>query len=342
LIFEKCPNCSGPLTFFNFSCGSEIEQEYLCLSCRYCSYTFNNHNDIVKKIISLLSNNTRFYVTCNNDFIYNWNPDYKNDNTTLIKQGPTIEQIQQELNKNYVLKLDNIIGFDDIKHLMRQVINVKNIKKKVNMLIGGYPGTAKTVFLLSAKDELEAQGLLCHYIDCANLTGPGIMDYILTIYVNKKQKIDVLLLDEIDKVDIEHQRSFLNMLATGIVKSTKKTDQRETIVSMKTIATANDLENIYKALFDRFMCVYVPKYSKDQFFYIGETVLKKKYGYSEQIAKLMTLRLWDLDLGSLRRIDDLALLLKDEIGDQVKTEQLDIIINTLKNRKLVFNTNKHK
>jgi Mg-chelatase subunit ChlI len=288
---------------------------------------------MIQRIKLLLNKDPKvnFFVTCTDQIIEN----YDHHNVTLLMQAPSQEQIQQEANKKFNLNLDNIIGFDDIKRLMRQVINVHN-KKKVNFLIAGYPGTAKTVFLLSAKDELEPQGAKCEYIDCSNLTGAGIMDYILTAYVDEHRKIDYLLLDEIDKVDNRDQKKFLNMLQTGIVKNTKRFDKRETRINFVPIATANDLNRVYKPLFDRFITVYVPKYTKDQFFSIGEQILKKKYLFSEPVAKQIILKVWQADNGSMRRIDDLAILLKAESTDQLKIERLNDIVKTLEDRKLVF------
>jgi hypothetical protein len=271
-------------------------------------------------------------VTCNNEFIYNWSSDVKNENTILLKKAEPIEKIQEDLNKIYDLKLDNIVGFDDIKRLMRQVINVRD-KKKVHLCILGYQGTAKTVFLLSAKDELEPQGLKCDYLDCSNLTGSGLLDHILTIYVDENRTIDVLLLDEIDKTDIDDQKKFLNVLQTGIAKNLKRYDKRSANVSITAIATANDIDRIYPPLLDRFTSVYVPKYTKEQFFEIGNIILKNKFQYSEYVRQTVLLKIWQID-GSMRRLDDLARLLKREQTDKLKVDRFNDIINTLLTRKL--------
>ncbi len=346
MLLDTCPNCNIPLSFFNFCCGSDVQKESICLNCDYCSYTFLEHESMISRIKKLLGSNKKFIVNCHDqiaienfdgadDGHYNTGTTVKLTGNTYpytLAKAPSLEEIRAELNKKYELKLDNIVGFDDIKNLIRETVNVKN-KKKVNLLIAGYPGTAKTVFLLSIKDELEQQGANCHYIDCANLTGAGIMDLILTVYVNDRKKIDFLLLDEIDKVDTNHQRSFLNMLQTGIVKSTKKSDMRETKTNFSAIATANDINKIYKALFDRFLCVYVPAYDRDQFFSIGEAILQKKYHFSKNFAKIMTLKVWQTSR-SMRRIDDIATLITDEPNDQMRLEKLELVIQTLEKRKI--------
>ncbi len=347
MIIDSCPNCNGELSLFDFSCGSDISKECICLSCDYCSYIFTD-DKMVGKIKDLLlhpkkaysSQNGRvveitqkFIVTCNDEIIENHvrdNKDAENENTILLRKAPSVEEIQEQINKKYTLELNNIIGFDDIKRLLRQVINIKN-KKRVHLLIGGHPGTGKTVFLLSAKDELEPQGLKCDYLDCSNLTGAGLLDHILTIYVNENRKIDVLLLDEIDKTDIDDQKKFLNVLQTGIAKNTKRYDKRSAQVSITAIATANDIHKIYKPLLDRFTSVYIPKYTKEQFFNIGDIILKKKYNLSQYVRQTLLLKLWQVD-GSMRRVDDLGILIKDEPTDSIKIEKFQDIINTLISR----------
>jgi Holliday junction DNA helicase RuvB len=109
---------------------------------------------------------------------------------------------------------DDVIGYDDLKELLTKCLVVKD---SCNILLSGPPASSKTVFLLSIQKEV----LNACFIDAANASGPGLIDYLF-----EHPETRVICIDELDKLKRSDQTALLNLLETGILSSTKvrKTD----------------------------------------------------------------------------------------------------------------------
>jgi AAA domain (dynein-related subfamily) len=206
---------------------------------------------------------------------------------------------QQEQNKtsNVSLNLNptkiridwsNIIGYEEIKHIIDAVLINKNLKK-THVLIAGHAGTSKTVFLKTIESSLLTQGYNVHYLDATTLRSSGVVEYMFT------NDVTYCLLDELDKLDKEHQSVFLNLLETGILQETKfkrirKKEMKDTIV----IATGNYIEKIMPPLLTRFLTLNIPKYTKDQFYDISIRLLTSQYGKTSDIAYYIADQIWHI------------------------------------------------
>jgi Holliday junction resolvasome RuvABC ATP-dependent DNA helicase subunit len=178
------------------------------------------------------------------------------------------------------IKIDwsKVIGYEEIKHIISQALNTTH-KKKTHVLIVGAAGTSKTVFLKTIEESLHKQKLNVHYLDSTTLSSSGVIEYLFT------NDVQYCLLDEIDKLEKEHQRCFLNMLESGILQETKnkkirKKDMKNTVF----IATGNYIEKIMHPLLTRFLTLKIPEYTKQQFYEIGITLLTQQFGKSKEIA----------------------------------------------------------
>ena len=246
-----CPNCQKELIPFQEEYEYDAPIEFYCRDIEYCKYSTSYsraYQNIIKKY-----------------------KQQQQQTTTIIDVKEIIKP------ENYTIKLDNIIGYEGIKRKLRKVINHKG-RKKINILIVGAPGTSKTVFLKSLESELIPQGCNYHYIDAATMTKRGLLDYIFD-----NDDIEILAIDEIDKVDKDHQSIFLNMLETGVLQTTSfKNIRRKEVKSMITIATGNYLEKIIEPVRTRFLTFYLRAYTKEEYLSICANMLVKKYDYIDK------------------------------------------------------------
>src|ERR1044071_4102506 len=167
------------------------------------------------------------------------------------------------------IKIDwsDIIGYENIKYIIDKILINKN-DKKTHCLIVGEAGTSKTVFLKTIEKSLLEQNYNVHYLDSTTLSSSGVIEYMFS------NEIEYMLLDELDKLEKEHQSCFLNLLESGLLQETKhkkirKKDMQSTII----VATGNYIEKILNPLKTRFLVLNIPKYTKEQFYDIGIKLL---------------------------------------------------------------------
>jgi hypothetical protein len=194
-------------------------------------------------------------------------------------------------NKPIVIDWSKIIGYNEIKFALTQTLNAKQGRKKTHILIVGAAGTSKTVFLKVLEENLKAQNLNVHYLDSTTLSSSGVIDYLFT------NDVKYCLLDEIDKLEREHQRTFLNLLESGTLQETKakkngtrKKEMKETLF----IATGNYIDKIMHPLLTRFMTYKIPEYTKEEFMNIGTKLLSEQYGKTPIIASYIVNQIWNI------------------------------------------------
>jgi hypothetical protein len=188
-----------------------------------------------------------------------------------------------------------VIGYEEIKHILDAIINNQS-KKKTHALIAGAPGTSKTVFLKTIEASLKKQNINVHYLDATTLSSSGVVQYLFD------NNVQYCLLDELDKLEKEHQKVFLNLLESGILQETKsgigknKSDRirRKECKDIIVIATANYIERIMKPLKTRFLPLNIPAYTKQQFYDIGVQLLTQQYKKSKDIAYYIVNQVWQI------------------------------------------------
>src|SRR5580765_3104740 len=180
-----------------------------------------------------------------------------------------------------------VIGYEQIKSIINATLNTTYTKKKTHILIVGAAGTSKTVFLKTIETSMVKQGLNVHYLDATTLSSSGVIQYLFD------NEVQYCLLDEIDKLEKEHQKVFLNLLESGILQETKGTISRDPSKSkirkkeMKQtifICTGNYIEKIMYPLLTRFLTLNIPEYTKSQFYDIGLELLTKNYNKPKDVA----------------------------------------------------------
>jgi len=204
-----------------------------------------------------------------------------------LKYTPIVTDNNKDPNK-IKINWNPIIGYISIKHLIDAVLKNKNIKK-THVLLAGSAGTSKTVFLKTIESSLKLSGFNVHYLDATTLTSSGVIEYLFT------NDVEYCLLDELDKLEKEHQNTFLNLLESGLLQETKhrkirKKEMFQTII----IATANYLDKIMNPLKTRFLVLEIPEYTEKQFYEIGIKLLETQYGKTHDIAFYIVDQIWKI------------------------------------------------
>jgi len=174
---------------------------------------------------------------------------------------------------------DEVIGYDDVKWLLKRGITTDKI---TNFLFVGPTGSAKTVFLMCLRDKLGGE-----LINGGETSGPGFLDVLFD------EKPKFVLVDELDDMDYKDQKNMSSYMETGIAKETKSGKSREMKTNAKTIATANDEDKILAQLYDRFTPLFFEKYDKDDFVEVCMHVLPNREDCSEDEAETIALSVWD-------------------------------------------------
>ena len=215
--------------------------------------------------------------------------------------------------KQKQISFDDVIGYDDLKELLTKCLLIKD---NCNILLSGPPASSKTIFLLSIQKEVSN---VC-FIDAANASGPGLVDYLF-----EHPDTHVICIDELDKLKRGDQTALLNLLETGILSSTKVRKTRSIkMEGVKVFATSNDVDRLVGPLRSRFLEFELPGYTWETFLEITEKLLRKRYGLDEKTSTKIAEVVWSsLQTRDLR--DALA------IGKLAKsTEDVEFIAVTLR------------
>jgi MoxR-like ATPase len=91
-------------------------------------------------------------------------------------------------------------------------------------------------------------------------------------------------LDEIDKLSSQDQLALLNLMESGRLTKTTRSESYETKLTAWVFAAANNKEDILEPLFDRFERYFLGEYNDDEFKAIAVQRLKKEGVHDEELA----------------------------------------------------------
>lgn len=171
-----------------------------------------------------------------------------------------------------------IEGYSDIKALVIQAIQSQ---KPGHLLFTGVPSSAKTMFLL----ELARLG--GPYILGSQSTKAGIADVLFDL------EPQILLVDEIDRIETKDIAILLSLAETGIVSETKHGKRRQVKLRTKVFAASNTLQ-MSPELISRFMVLHFKPYSRQEFLTVTVNVLRKRENIDEDLASYIAAQVWQL------------------------------------------------
>jgi hypothetical protein len=164
-----------------------------------------------------------------------------------------------------------IVGHEDLKKLLAKCLDIED---SCNILLSGPPASSKTVFMMSIQKEVSNA---C-FIDAANASGPGLVDYLF-----EHPETHVICIDELDKLKKSDE----------ILSSTKARKTRSIkMEGAKVFATSNSVDKLIGPLRSRFLELELPEYTWENFLAISQRLLRNRYGLDEIISEKIAQVVW--------------------------------------------------
>jgi MoxR-like ATPase len=103
--------------------------------------------------------------------------------------------------------------------------------------------------------------------------------------------MEIIIIDEIDKMSLLHQEGLLTMMERGEFTSTKVRSTKRVKTHAVIFATSNSTERLSKPLLSRFSVFKIPEYSYEEFEAIAVRIIKLPQNAVIQLASSM----WKLE-----------------------------------------------
>jgi holliday junction DNA helicase RuvB len=165
---------------------------------------------------------------------------------------------------------DVVAGHDDLKKLLFSSLRAE---KPVHFLLVGPPATAKSIFLL----ELERLPR-SRYALGGTSSKAGIVDFII------KHRPRYLLIDELDKMNMNDYSALLSLMETGEVTRLKKGMTDEVRIKTWVFAAVNRDDKLPRELMSRFLPWYLREYNEQEFKEVARSVLVRREHIDEDVA----------------------------------------------------------
>jgi len=233
--------------------------------------------------------------------------------STILKAPPkttNTKEIKTVSTSNEIFA--DIVGYTDIKKEFNKALQSAS---PVGILLVGPPGCGKSEFLRQIRAAYDDKSV---FIDGSYGSKAGIFEAL------KEKKPKYVLLDEIDKLTGQDQQALLNLMESGRLTKTSKSESYDIKLEAWVFATANDKEELLEPLFDRFEVYFLTAYTDDEFKAIAAKRLSKEGIQDEELA----LYIANAVLKGLRKRSFRQAI---RIAKMCKTiEQVDETIQTLK------------
>lgn len=237
-------------------------------------------------------------------------------------EGEISKEKIENNNKDYELKLDDVIGLESVKRQLRRIVNVKG-NKKIHCLIIGQAGLSKTHILKCLEKELTVQQAKVKYIDSSTASRSGIFDVLF------EGNYSFCIADELDKLPIDQQYGLLTLAESGLLQQTTSRKRREKHVKNLTIiAAGNYIDKIVQPLLTRFLVLYVKPYSQDEFIRICTEMLVKRFELKPELAKYIAHKTLEYKKGNPNMRDSVRIALLVQTNPCF--EEVDRVIEDLR------------
>lgn len=166
----------------------------------------------------------------------------------------------------------DIVGYTDLKKEFTKALQSDN---SVGILLVGPPGCGKSEFLKQIAAAFPEESL---FIDGTYGSKAGIFDKL------KNTKPKYVMLDEIDKLDSKDQEALYNLMESGRLTKTTKSESFDIQLKCWIFATANEKQEILGPLVDRFETYTLAEYTDEEFKAIAVKRLNKEGIQEEELA----------------------------------------------------------
>jgi MoxR-like ATPase len=181
------------------------------------------------------------------------------------KPQDVFEISQPEAVRERALRVySKIEGLDDIKEMMMRALESS---ERAHTLLIGPPACAKSLFMLQIEKYMSSK---VYFAEGAATTKAGIQKF-----VSENQHKEIIIIDEIDKMPLQHQEGLLTMMERGEFTTTKVRNTKTVRANIVIFATSNSTERLSKPLLSRFTVYEIPEYTYEEFEGIALRIIKK-------------------------------------------------------------------
>jgi Holliday junction resolvasome RuvABC ATP-dependent DNA helicase subunit len=183
----------------------------------------------------------------------------------IKKLKPVYEIPEPESVRERALKVfSNIEALDDVKEMMLRALESP---ERAHTLLTGPTACAKSLFMLEIEKFMQSK---VYFAEGASTTKARLQRFIA-----ENPHKEIIIIDEIDKMPMQHQEGLLTMMEIAAFTSTKIRNTRTVRANVVIFATSNSTERLSKPLLSRFTVFEVPEYSYPEFEAISVRIIKK-------------------------------------------------------------------
>jgi replication-associated recombination protein RarA len=210
--------------------------------------------------------------------------------------------------RSIITEMDGIVGFDDIKETLARAVSSQ---KKINFLLQGPPACAKSLLLDAIKSAAPAP--YSYEAFGSRTSSAGLSDVLF------EMSPQILLFDELDKMDGDCYAICLGLMEKGEVVETKKGNIRSEHLDCMVIGACNSSAKMSREFLSRFAAhFYFPEYTRDEFIEVCVGMLARTHNFNADIATIIGASVYDRQLGDVRRARGVADLMMEPSVDEVE------------------------
>jgi Holliday junction resolvasome RuvABC ATP-dependent DNA helicase subunit len=124
------------------------------------------------------------------------------------------------------------------------IVVARQSSDRCHIMLTGPPACAKSLFMLQIEKFMSSK---VYFAEGAATTKAGLQKFIA-----ENPHKEILIIDEIDKMPLQHQEGLLTMMERGEFVSTKVRNTRTVRANIVIFATSNGTERLSKPLLSRF------------------------------------------------------------------------------------------
>src|SRR5919198_3307961 len=171
---------------------------------------------------------------------------------------------EQTVRERALKAFSNIEGLDDIKEM---ILRALESSERAHTLLIGPPASAKSLFMLEIEKFMRSK---VYFAEGASTTKAGLQKFIA-----ENQDKEIIIIDEIDKMQMQHQEGLLTMMERGEFTTTKIRNTQTVKANIVIFATSNSIDRLTKPLLSRFTVFEIPEYTYEEFAAISVRIIKK-------------------------------------------------------------------
>ena len=205
--------------------------------------------------------------------------EYMISNFSLLENAN--ETVKREIEHDIDYYFNMIVGYDDMKYLIKRALESE---KPVHILLVGPPATAKSLFLEAIYNSQEG----AEFTVGPETSNAGLEKLVL------EKKPRILLIDELEKA--KELSVLLTLMEGGMVRRVKGDDITDLCkIDVRVFGAANSDRRLPPELKSRFLRLYLPEYSYDQFIDICVNYITNEENLNRDVAEIIAQKAWELD-----------------------------------------------